>query len=98
MDGRRLAPSGDEGEFTDIENIPILAVQRMDILPDSATALYGAGAVGGVVNFVMRDNFTGSESFARGLGHGEHSEGIPSRSDVGKAVGFGQCHAIGGIL
>ncbi len=65
MDGRRLAPSGDEGEFTDIENIPILAVQRMDILPDSATALYGADAVGGVVNFVMRDNFTGSESFAR---------------------------------
>jgi outer membrane receptor protein involved in Fe transport len=66
INGKRLAPSGSEAAFADIENIPLAAVERIDILPDSASALYGADAVGGVVNFVMRDNFTGAESLARG--------------------------------
>lgn len=66
INGKRLAPSGSEAAFADIENIPLAAVERIDILPDSASALYGADAVGGVVNFVMRDNFSGAESLARG--------------------------------
>lgn len=66
INGKRLAPSGSEAAFADIENIPLSAVERIDILPDSASALYGADAVGGVVNFVMRDNFSGAESLARG--------------------------------
>ena len=65
INGKRLAPSGSEAAFADIENIPLSAVERVDILPDSASALYGADAVGGVVNFVMRDNFTGGETVAR---------------------------------
>jgi iron complex outermembrane receptor protein len=66
INGKRLAPSGSEAEFADVANIPLSAVERMDILPDGASALYGADAVGGVVNFVMRDNFTGAESLVRG--------------------------------
>jgi iron complex outermembrane receptor protein len=66
VNGKRLAPSGSEAAFADIENIPLSAVERIDILPDSASAMYGADAVGGVVNFVMRDNFSGAESLARG--------------------------------
>ena len=66
IDGRRVAPSGDEGEFVDIENIPLSAIQRIDILPDSASATYGADAVGGVVNFILRDRFDGAETIARG--------------------------------
>jgi len=66
MNGKRLAPSGSEAAFADIENIPLSAVERIDILPDSASALYGADAVGGVVNFVMRDNFSGAEALVRG--------------------------------
>lgn len=66
INGKRLAPSGTEGAFADIENIPLSAVDRVDILPDSASALYGADAVGGVVNFIMRDNFTGGETLAHG--------------------------------
>jgi len=66
INGKRLAPSGSEAAFADIENIPLSAVERIDILPDSAAAMYGADAVGGVVNFVMRDNFSGAESLARG--------------------------------
>jgi iron complex outermembrane recepter protein len=66
IDGRRVAPSGSEGEFVDIENIPMSAIERIDILPDSASAIYGADAVGGVVNFVLRRNFDGAETIARG--------------------------------
>ena len=66
IDGRRVAPSGNEGEFVDIENIPLTAIERIDILPDSASATYGADAVGGVVNFILRDKFDGAETIARG--------------------------------
>jgi len=66
MNGKRLAPSGSEGAFADVTNIPISAVERVDILPDSASALYGSDAVGGVVNFKMRDNFTGAETLVHG--------------------------------
>jgi iron complex outermembrane recepter protein len=66
INGRRVAPSGTEGEFVDIENIPMGAIERIDILPDSASATYGADAVGGVVNFVLRNNFDGAETMARG--------------------------------
>jgi iron complex outermembrane recepter protein len=66
IDGRRVAPSGTEGEFVDVENIPMGAIERIDILPDSASATYGADAVGGVVNFILRKNFDGAETIARG--------------------------------
>jgi iron complex outermembrane recepter protein len=66
IDGRRVAPSGTNDEFVDIENIPLSAVERVDILPDSASAIYGADAVGGVVNFVLRDKFDGAETILRG--------------------------------
>ncbi len=66
IDGRRVAPSGSEGEFVDIENIPMGAIERIDILPDSASATYGADAVGGVVNFILRKNFDGAETILRG--------------------------------
>jgi iron complex outermembrane recepter protein len=66
IDGRRVAPSGTEGEFVDIENIPMSAIERIDILPDGASATYGADAVGGVVNFILRKNFDGAETIMRG--------------------------------
>jgi iron complex outermembrane recepter protein len=73
MDGRRLAPGGSQAEFVDVEPIPLSAVERIDVLPDSASAMYGADAVGGVVNFIMRDNFSGAETLAR-YGSGTSSD------------------------
>jgi len=93
INGKRLAPSGSEAAFADIENIPLAAVERIDILPDSASALYGADAVGGVVNFVMRDNFSGAESLARGGSGTQNSQResqlaqtLGSRWDSGNAM------------
>src|SRR5205085_1301234 len=48
VNGRRIAPSGFEGVFTDVSNIPLSAVERIEVLPDGASALYGSDAVGGV--------------------------------------------------
>ena len=72
MNGRRIAPSGTAGVFVDIDNIPLAALERVDMLADSASALYGADAVGGVINLIMRDNFTGAETLASS-GIGTHS-------------------------
>jgi iron complex outermembrane recepter protein len=60
MNGRRLPGSGSEGLFVDVSNLPLAAVERMDILPDNSSTFYGSDAVGGVVNFVMRDDFDGA--------------------------------------
>jgi len=68
IDGKRLAPSGTDGAFEDISNIPLSIVDHIDLLPDGAAAKYGADAVGGVVNFVTRGNFSGIQTQARGGG------------------------------
>jgi iron complex outermembrane receptor protein len=62
IDGQRLAPSGGQGLYVDISNIPLSAIDHVDILPDGASAQYGADAIGGVVNFVLKSNFTGAET------------------------------------
>lgn len=61
LDGRRLAPSG-FGAFVDISLIPISLVERVEILTDGASAIYGSDAVGGVVNFILRDRIEGFET------------------------------------
>jgi iron complex outermembrane receptor protein len=68
IDGKRIAPSGTKGVFEDVSNIPLSIVDHVDLLPDGASAKYGADAVGGVVNFVTRGNFSGIQSQARGGG------------------------------
>jgi iron complex outermembrane recepter protein len=64
INGRRLAGSGSEAIFADISNIPLAAVERIEILPDSSSTTYGADAVGGVVNFVLLDSFNGAQTDA----------------------------------
>jgi outer membrane receptor protein involved in Fe transport len=62
LNGRRLPGSGSEGIFVDVSNIPVAMIERIEILPDSSAAQYGADAVAGVVNFVLRDSLEGAES------------------------------------
>ena len=62
VNGRRLAPSGFEGAFFDTSSIPLSAVERVEILTDGGSAIYGADAVAGVVNFVLRQDFDGAET------------------------------------
>ncbi len=64
VNGRRLAPAG-LGHFVDVSTIPLAAVERVEVLADGASAAYGSDAVGGVVNFILRDDFEGAETGLR---------------------------------
>jgi iron complex outermembrane receptor protein len=66
FDGRRVAGSGGRGDFTDLSAIPSLAVERVEILTDGASAVYGSDAVAGVVNLVLRHRFDGIDMRLRG--------------------------------
>jgi outer membrane receptor protein involved in Fe transport len=61
VDGRRLAPSN-AGSFVDMSLIPLSSVERIEILTDGASAIYGSDAVGGVVNFILKDKQEGIEA------------------------------------
>jgi len=53
--------SGGLVSFVDLNSIPIAAVERIEILKDGASALYGSDAMAGVINIVLRKDFTGTE-------------------------------------
>ena len=61
LDGRRMAgsPSFGSGSAGNLNTIPIAAVERIEILRDGASAIYGADAVGGVVNIILRKDYEG---------------------------------------
>lgn len=63
VDGRRMA-LGFLGSAADISAIPLSAVERVEVLADGASAIYGSDAVGGVVNFVLRHDVKGAETSA----------------------------------
>jgi len=64
LNGRRMAnfasPGDDSG--VDLNNIPAAALERVEVLLDGASALYGTDAIGGVVNFITRKDFQGLEA------------------------------------
>ena len=59
LNGRRIAGTGEEDDFANILTIPLSAIERVDIQLDGASAVYGSDAIGGVVNFVTKRNYSG---------------------------------------
>lgn len=59
VDGRRIGHSGITGGVSDISTIPLAMVERIEVLLDGASAIYGSDAVGGVVNVITRKDYTG---------------------------------------
>ena len=59
LNGRRIAAHGLQGSAVDVNQIPFAAISRIEILKDGASAIYGTDAVGGVINFITKTNFTG---------------------------------------
>lgn len=83
VNGRRLAAAG-RGDFVDVSLIPLSAVERVEILTDGASAIYGSDAVGGVVNLILRKNFEGAETRLR---YGAVSEGSHEELTAGQLLG-----------
>ena len=59
VDGRRISKAPFTGSVQDLNQIPLAAVERIEILSDGASAIYGTDAIGGVVNVITRKNFNG---------------------------------------
>lgn len=64
LNGHRLAYDG-INQGVDISSIPVSVLDRVEIVPDGASALYGSDAVGGVANIILKRNFSGLETSAR---------------------------------
>jgi len=57
IDGKRLTYSGVSGNYVDPTAIPSIAIERIEVVPDGASAVYGSDAVAGVANFILRKEF-----------------------------------------
>jgi iron complex outermembrane receptor protein len=70
LNGRRLANFASPGDNAgvDLNNIPAGAIQRVEVLKDGASAIYGTDAIGGVINFITRKDYTGLDLAASGEG------------------------------
>ncbi len=90
VNGKRLGTfaggiSGAEG--VNLAAIPFAAIERVEVLKDGASAVYGSDAIGGVINFIMRQDFSGVDATAW--------YGAPTRSGGGEqyqlmaTVGYG---------
>jgi len=66
VDGRRHVAGSPGNAAVDINTIPLPLIERVEVLTGGASAIYGADAVTGVVNFIMKDNFVGLEITAQG--------------------------------
>ena len=61
VDGKRIGYNGLLGGVTDISSIPLSMVERIEVVLDGASAIYGSDAVGGVVNVILRKDYEGVE-------------------------------------
>ena len=90
VDGLRSAnfPLSDDGHnsYVDLSSIPQVAVERVEVLKDGASSTYGADAIGGVVNIIMRKKFTGLEGGAE-AGVSEQGDGQKYRAHL--LAGYG---------
>jgi iron complex outermembrane recepter protein len=64
LNGHRLAPSA-FGTFVDVSQIPLSAIDRVEILTDGSSAIYGSDAVGGVVNIILKKDYQGADTSVR---------------------------------
>jgi iron complex outermembrane receptor protein len=86
MNGRRLANTAFQGAMVDLNAIPLSAVERVEVLTDGASAIYGTDAIAGVINFIMRKDFKGGELNAY---YGDSEKGGGKVQRYGGAFGYG---------
>jgi iron complex outermembrane receptor protein len=61
LNGRRIANYAFGNAPVDLNSIPVSAIERVEVLRDGASAIYGADAIAGVINFILRKDFQGME-------------------------------------
>ena len=75
INGRRVAPYGigfvGDSVSVDVNSIPLSAIERVEVLKDGASAIYGSDAIAGVVNFILRKDYSGARTRRRVRRHDE---------------------------
>lgn len=84
VDGHRVVGMGISSSTPDADFIPPGILQRVEIVPDGGSALYGSDAVAGVVNFITKKSFDGVEVDAR-YGFGKQYHTFDANATIGKA-------------
>ena len=86
LNGRRVAAHGLSGSAVDVNQIPFMALDRVEVLKDGASAIYGTDAIGGVINYITRKQYTGFGASGMGDMTEQRGGNIDSVSAIG---GFG---------
>ncbi|WP_293701618.1 TonB-dependent receptor [Sphingopyxis sp. UBA6734] len=92
FDNSRPALGGGAGAFTDLSLVPSVAIERVEILTDGASAIYGSDAIAGVVNLRFRNRFDGFETRLR-AGSADGDFGEYQASQIA-GVGWGSGHLV----
>jgi iron complex outermembrane recepter protein len=86
LNGRRIANNAIDGSAPDLNMIPFAALQRVEVLRDGASSLYGTDAIGGVINFITRKDYTGG-TITVGVDVPEAKGGKSRNANVGFGLG-----------
>ncbi len=86
LNGRRIANNAIDGSAPDLNMIPFAALDRVEILRDGASSLYGTDAIGGVINFITRKSFKGG-SIILGADRPSRSGGESAQANIGFGIG-----------
>lgn len=100
VNGRRIAdfplPFQGQSNFTDISNIPLGLLEKVEVLSGSASAVYGSDAISGVVNFQLKRHLDGTTIDYR-YGNTEHGGGSSHRLTLATGWNKGAFHGVFGI-
>ncbi|HTV85116.1 MAG TPA: TonB-dependent receptor [Dyella sp.] len=90
IDGKRAAsyPLVDDGirSFVDLQTIPLAAVERIEVLKDGASSIYGSDAIAGVVNIILKPGFQGVQGSAE-IGNSQHGGGFHKNATLLGGIG-----------
>jgi iron complex outermembrane receptor protein len=91
LNGKRLptaamTDTSGAGSAVDLNTIPLAAIERIEILKDGGSAIYGSDAVAGVVNFITKRDYQGAQAFAY---YGAPTQSGGKETQYGGTAGFG---------
>ncbi len=86
VNGRRIANWAFTTLGGDLNAVPLAAVERVEVLKNGASAIYGSDAVAGVINFILRKDFQGAEAYAQ-YDSPEHTGGYAKHFTAGAGYG-----------
>jgi iron complex outermembrane receptor protein len=86
LNGRRLANNAFDSSAPDLNMIPFAALDRVEVLRDGASALYGSDAVGGVINFITKKDYQGV-TITAGADSPQHPGGAANNANIGAGWG-----------